>query len=118
MDFDRWTVVLLERRGDAPRRTDAETDALQDTHLAYLARLHEEGHLLAAGPVQGPAGFPIAGVCIYRDTAEDARALAERDPAVRAGVFRVELFSWHVPGGAIRFEPIRFPHSMAEAGGK
>jgi hypothetical protein len=115
MDFDRWTILLLERRDDAPRLNGAESAALQDAHLAYLARLHEEGHLLAAGPVQGSAGSPVAGVCIYRDRAEEARALAERDPAAKAGVFRVELFSWQVPEGTIRFEPVRFPHSMAQA---
>ena len=115
MKFDRWTVLLVEHRRDAPRLDNDEAAALQDAHLAYLARLHEEGHLLTAGPVQGPAGTSITGVCIYRDAVEDARTLAERDPAVRAGVLRVEVFSWQVPGGAIRFEPVRFPHSMEEA---
>ena len=114
MKFDRWTVLLLERREDAPHLGEEEAGRLQDAHLAHLARLHEEGHLLAAGPVKGPIGSSTAGVCIYRDSVEDARTLAEQDPAVLAGVFRVQLFSWQVPGGAMRFEPTRFPHSMGD----
>jgi len=118
MEFDRWTVLFLRRREDAPPLSEAESAALQDAHLAYLARLHEDGRLVAAGPVQGVPELRLAGVCIYTTSVEDAQALAQEDPAVRAGVFRVELWSWWVPGGALRFDPVRFPHSMAEVGEK
>ena len=118
MEFDRWTVLLLKRREGARLEGGAESDALQDAHLSYLTQLHEEGHLLAAGPVRGSSGTELAGLCVYRDSIEEATALARGDPAVKAGLFEVELFSWWVPGGALRFEPVRFPRSMAEAEGK
>jgi len=118
MEFDRWTVLLLERRANRPPRPESERNSLQDAHLAFLAKLHAQGHLLAAGPVQGPPGSNVAGVCIYLGPVEEARARAANDPAVRAGEFDIELFSWSVPGGALRFEPVRFPHSMAEVEGK
>ena len=43
-----------------------------------------------------------------------ARELLERDPAVRAGVFSVQVFSWMVPVGAMSFAPTCFPRSMQE----
>jgi uncharacterized protein len=45
---------------------------------------------------------------------EEARALAEADPAVRAGRFEVVVMPWRVPAGAVRFSPTRFPHSVAD----
>lgn len=114
MEFDRWTVLLLRRREDPPSLDRAAEDALQDAHLAFLAKLHEEGHLLAAGPVRGPLDPTIAGICIYPAGVEEARSLAQEDPAVKAGVFRLEVFSWYVPGKTLRFDPARFPQSMKD----
>jgi len=115
MEFDRWTVLLLRRREPGPPLSDATQDELQDRHLAYLTGLHSDGRLVAAGPVEGAGAQGIAGICIYRGGVEEARALAENDPAVQAGRFSCEVFSWSVPGGAMRFAPVRFPRSMKEA---
>ena len=49
MEFDEFTVVLLRLRPDAPQLDDEAATALQDAHLSHLAKLHEQGHLLAAG---------------------------------------------------------------------
>jgi hypothetical protein len=42
--------------------TEAQELALQDAHLDHLARLHEAGQLLAAGPVGGDS--PYVGLSI------------------------------------------------------
>lgn len=114
MEFDRWTVLLLKRRDNPPDLGKAGGDALQDSHLAFLAKLHSDGRLVAAGPVEGPPGCKIAGICIFRVAGNEARSLGENDPAVRAGLFDIEVFSWSVPRGAMRFAPVRFPGSMAD----
>jgi len=114
MEFDRWTVLLLRRRDDRPTLDQAAEGALQDAHLAFLAKRHAEGHLLAAGPVQGPLDPTIAGICIYATGVEEARTLAQEDPAVKAGVLRLEVFSWYVPGKTLRFDSARFPSSMKD----
>src|SRR5438874_2448962 len=113
MDFDEFTVVLLELRPGAPQLDDEEAAALQDSHLAHLATLHEQGHLLAAGPLAG--GGEYRGLSILRTNAEEARRLKEADPAVQAGRFSLRIMSWQVPAGAVAFTPTRFPHSVAEA---
>jgi len=46
---------------------------------------------------------------------DEARELKEADPAIDAGVFSLQVVSWQVPAGAVRFTPTRFPHSAAEA---
>ncbi|WP_425956946.1 YciI family protein [Xylanimonas sp. McL0601] len=113
MDFDAWTVVLLELRDDAPVLDDAAADALQDAHLDFLAGLHEQGYLLAAGPAGDPEGA-IRGVSILNVPPERALELKSADPAVVAGRFRLRVMPWQVPAGAVHFTPTRFPHSVAD----
>ena len=114
MQFDRFSVVLLSLRPDAPRLDEAAAGALQDAHLAFLAKLHEDGYLIAAGPITDEN---YCGLSILNVGVDEARALKEEDPAVRAGRFSIHVMPWMVPGGAVHFTPTRFPHSIAEARG-
>jgi uncharacterized protein YciI len=114
MEFDQLTVVLLVRGENAPDLTEEEERALQDAHLAYLANLHQAGHLVAAGPLRDPDTY-YRGLSMLTVGVDEARALAEADPAVRAGKFRAVVLPWMVPSGALRFTPTKFPHSIAEA---
>ena len=114
MDFDRLTIALLVLREDAPDLSEEQAAALQDAHLAHLAALHEAGHLVAAGPLRDPDSR-YRGLSILTVGVEEAQALAEADPAVKAGKFRVIVLPWMVPAGALHFSPAKFPHSIAEA---
>jgi len=114
MEFDRFSIALLVKRTDGPELDDAQADALQDAHMAHLADLHEAGYLLAAGPLQDPE---LRGLSILNVGVEEARALKESDPAVKAGVYSIKVMPWIVPGGAVDFNSTRFPRSMAEARG-
>ena len=68
-------------------------------HLARLTALRDEGRLLLAGPCPaidaedpGPAGFSGSIVIAEFGSLEDARAWADADPYVAAGVYtRVEV---------------------------
>jgi uncharacterized protein YciI len=115
VQFDRYTVVLLLTPPNPPRLDDDATNALQDAHLNHLAELHEAGHLLAAGPLPGEPGRRFRGISLFRGEPDEVRELAERDPAVRAGWFELEVLPWLVPAGAISFSSTRFPHAAAEA---
>lgn len=116
MDFDQFTVTLLVLREDAPNLTPDEEDALQDAHMAHLADLHAAGQLLAAGPLLDRTS-PFRGLSILNVGTEEALALKQADPAVKAGKYRIVALPWMVPGGAMTFSPTRFPRSMAEAAG-
>lgn len=112
MRFDNFSIVLLVRRADAPRLDEQAADALQDAHLAYLADLHDAGHLLAVGPLGGDGD--LRGLSIMAADVERARELAEADPAVRAGRFSATVLPWMVPTGAMEFKHTRIPRSMAD----
>jgi len=114
VQFDRFTVTLLVLRPDAPKHTEEEANALQDAHMAHLAKLHEEGYLLAAGPLFDDT---FRGLSIYNVEPEKARELTEQDPAVQAGRFSVTILPWMVPGGAMTFSSTFFPRSIADATG-
>jgi uncharacterized protein YciI len=114
MEFDRFTIGLLIRNPNAPKLSTNEENDLQDAHMAHLAQLHDDGVLLAAGPLQGPQDRDLRGMEIYRGSLDEVKALADQDPAVRAGRFVHHFLPWMVPGGALSFAHTRFPRSMAE----
>jgi uncharacterized protein YciI len=113
MQFDQHTVVLLVTNPDAPQLDEERAAALQDAHLAFLADLHDAGHLLAVGPLADPAG-ELRGLSLMNVGADEARALAERDPAVEAGVYLLRIIPWSVPAGAMHFTPTFLPRSLAD----
>ena len=90
-----WYAIEGHDAADVlPRRLEA-----RQAHLARLTTLCDEGRLLLAGPCPaidaedpGPAGFSGSIVIAEFDSLEDARAWAEADPYVAAGVYvRVDV---------------------------
>jgi uncharacterized protein YciI len=64
-------------------------------HFANMGRLAAEGKLAVAGPFNDPAKI-YRGLFIFAvPTVEVAKALAETDPAVKAGVLIVEYIPWY-----------------------
>ncbi len=114
MNFDLFTIGLLILRADAPNLSEEEENVLQDAHMAHLAKLHDEGLLLAAGPLLGPSDRDVRGLEIYKGSPDEVRAVADQDPGVRAGRYAHRFLPWMVPGGAVSFAHTRFPRSMAE----
>jgi uncharacterized protein YciI len=117
MKFDGYTIALLIRRQDAPKLSEAEEAEIQDAHMANLADLHESGQLLVAGPVPGPPDSDLRGFSILKVDLERAREIKESDPAVLAGLYRIEVHPWILPSGLIAFSHGRLPRSMSEASG-
>jgi uncharacterized protein YciI len=115
-DFDRFTVALLMANPAADRIGDATEARLQDEHMVHIADLYDAGHLLAAGPMSGPAGRKYRGLSILNVDVEHAKRLKASDPAIRAGRYVEECMPWIVPKGAISFARARIPRSMAETG--
>jgi uncharacterized protein YciI len=118
MRFDRYTLVLLVRPPDAPALSEEEAAAVQDAHLASQADLHDQGHLIAAGPLVGQDDERLRGISVLSVDPEAARRLYSADPAVRAGRLAVEVMTWMVPAGSVRFDDVRLPRSVAEALGE
>jgi len=114
MEFDRLTIVLFLANPDAATLDEAAENEIQDAHMDHLARMHEAGVLLAAGPVVGASTRQVRGLCIDAVDPNRARELHESDPAVRTGRLTIQTSTWMVPTGAVSFSRTRFPHSQAE----
>lgn len=69
------------------------TPELQAAHLGNLWAMRETGALVSAGPAVNDTTH--AGVVILAmDSVEKAKALLDQDPAVKAGLFTIELHPW------------------------
>lgn len=99
-----YQVVILHRGPAWSKVQTPESQALFAGHMQHLQRQTAAGKLVLAGPFTVPAeGAPAdaaAGLCVFAvDTPEEARALAEQDPAVKAGRFTLEVLPWYGPAG-------------------
>jgi len=66
---------------------------LRSAHIANVMSLLESGKAVIAGPLADDGD--IAGIFILRaKSAEEARAWADADPAVKAGFFITEMHPW------------------------
>lgn len=96
----RYTLVLLHK-GPADRSDEARNERLQLEHLQHLTKLQLLGKLALNGPTL--IEHDILGVSVYATEVEEARALAEADPKVKAGYLTVEAIPWMaVPGSSDR----------------
>jgi uncharacterized protein YciI len=76
------------RSGDSTTRAQ-----LQKAHMDNIQRMADEGKLMVAGPFLD--NQPLRGIYIFNvETLEEAKALTETDPAVKAGSLVMELHPW------------------------
>ena len=82
-----------------PKQTPA-TAELQKAHLANIYRLAEMKKLVVAGPFGDDTA--LRGIFVFKVASiDEARALAETDPAVQAGRLVIEMHPWLVPEGIL-----------------
>lgn len=79
--------------------------------MANLAALHDAGHLLAAGPMFDDE---FRGLTIFNVELDQALALMEQVPAVRAGRFALKAITWMVPRGALTSSGSQLPRSTSD----
>ncbi len=94
-DYEMTTYqVGFLKKGPAwtPSNTP-ELQKLQADHLAHIGKMADTGKLILAGPFAD--GGDLRGMFIFRvETLEEAKALAEQDPAVKAGRLVLEWHPW------------------------
>ncbi len=97
--MQKYFMVFLK---SGPKRSQTKEEAMeiQEKHLAYLQKMAEEEKTSITGPM-GDDG-EIRGVVVYNTaTAEEARTLAEGDPAVKNGRLVVEVHPWWAAKGSM-----------------
>jgi len=101
-----FTLVILHKRNDLPALPKEEVDKLMQGHFANMEKLHEEGHLVAAGPFEGGGGIFIFS---SSNRADIDRWLAD-DPGVQAQRWRLEVLPYQPIIGSIC--PVKEPYQM------
>lgn len=104
MEFDTYQLVLLKRPAEPEEYPPERAQEIQAAHLGHLTRMAQEGHLVVAGPFGDQEEETLRGLALYRvGSVEEARRLAEADPAVQAGRLEVEVMTWYTQKGALEF---------------
>jgi uncharacterized protein len=86
-------VLAFLKKGSKAVDSSQRNQLLQG-HLKNIGRLAKEGKLLLAGPFLDKGD--LAGIFIFNvTTIEEAKNLVATDPAVKAGLFAIELHPWY-----------------------
>lgn len=104
-------VMAFLIRGDSSSVDSAEAARLQRAHLDNITRLAREGKLLLAGPFLD--NTELRGIYIFNvSTVEEAVNLTGTDPAIKAGVLRMELHPWY---GSAALQKINELHARIQS---
>lgn len=103
MELESYAFVLLRSGPNADGLTEAESERLQAAHLAHLDAMAAAGKLCGAGPFADRVDESLRGICFYRCSLDEARALAEQDPSVQAGRMSVQVMTWLTKKGSVTF---------------
>ncbi|MCA1561471.1 MAG: YciI family protein [Acidobacteria bacterium] len=92
-----YQLVML-KKGPTPFTQDEPTRRIVEQHNEYLKKLGADGTGLAAGPFTD--GGEIGSVIVMNAaTPEKAREIEAADPAVKAGLFVMEVLPFMAPEG-------------------
>jgi uncharacterized protein YciI len=89
----KYVMAYLKK---GPNRDQDSTEAyeLQKGHMDNIGQMAEAGKLVLAGPFLDDG--EVRGIYIFNvETIEEARALTETDPAIKAGSLVMELVPWY-----------------------
>lgn len=91
-----YVLALLKTGPNDTTVTDKDQRAkLFAGHLANINKLADEGKLAVAGPFADPERKYRGLFILAVSKVEEARVLAETDPAIKAGIFVVEYIPWY-----------------------
>ncbi len=88
-------VFVILKTGENKTTDNEELNQLFRGHMENIQRLVDEKKLIVAGPF-GENDKTWRGLFILDvKTVEEAKALVQTDPAIKAGIFDVELVPWY-----------------------
>ena len=90
----KYVMAFLLRGDRVSEYSDTERADIQSGHMANIGKMAEMGKLIVAGPFFG--NEELRGIYIFDvQTLEEAKALTETDPAIQAGVLKMDLKEWY-----------------------
>lgn len=85
-------------RGANTSMPPAEADKVQAAHMAHIKKMADSGKLILAGPFLDKGD--LRGIFVFKvDSMEEAKAMSDNDPAVKAGRLKVEIRPWYSAKG-------------------
>ncbi len=88
-------VLAILKTGPNVTATDEEKKTLFAGHMANIQKLAADGKMAVAGPF-GKNELGYRGIFILNcETVAQAEAMAQADPAVKAGIFTCEYIPWY-----------------------
>lgn len=106
-------VFCLLKTGSNTTATQEETKKLFEGHMANIGKLAKERKLVVAGPFM-KNDRSYRGIYIFNaNTIEEAQAMVETDPAIKAKLLEAELTLWY--GSAALLETISIHEKIAKS---
>lgn len=92
-----YFMVFL-KKGANRTQDSIEVEKIQESHLANIRRLGNEGKLIVAGPFLDDGD--LRGIFIFDvTTLEEVKNLCETDPAIKSGRLSYEIHPWMTQKG-------------------
>lgn len=104
MNMALYYVYLLKKGPTWSPDSTPEIDALQQAHLANIARLRAEGKLVLNGPLLDSFQLSgdIRGIGVLKaQSMPEAESWISTDPMVKVARLIFELHAWMVPKGIL-----------------
>ena len=104
INLESYQLVLLQRPEHPREYAEDKLEEIQQAHLAHLGQLAKSGKLMVAGPLGDQPDPRLRGLEVFRaGSLEEAKRLAEEDPAVKAGRLEAVVMTWYTEKGALAF---------------
>jgi uncharacterized protein YciI len=97
--MDHYIMVFLYRAPNRPNIPEAESNKIQEGHMANIRYMAEIGKLLLAGPFEDNGD--LRGLFLFKPgvSIDEVKKLVDADPAVKAGRLRYEIHPWFAAKG-------------------
>jgi uncharacterized protein YciI len=88
-------VLVILKTGSNTTSSKSEIDSAFRGHMQNINRLVKEGKLIVAGPLQKNEKTYRGIFILNTNTIDEAKALLDTDPAIKAKLLDSELYTWY-----------------------
>ena len=100
-EMTTFQLVFLKRNPDWKARSATEAQRIEATHQEFFEGLIQSDQVLISGPVTDDSDLR-AIIVSSATTMQQAQSIVERDPAVKAGMLRAEIYAWYAGTGIMK----------------